>query len=119
AGRGRPDRARPERPCRVSAQVIEVFFGVQRRHAAGAGRGDGLAVNVVGYITGGKHALNAGLGGVAFAAGTDLQVAILHVQLALEDLRVRLVADGDKHALQVDILRAVVVGRADTHAGNT
>ena len=34
----------------------DVFFGFQRRHAAGSGGGDGLAENFVLHIAGGEHA---------------------------------------------------------------
>src|SRR5262245_39229173 len=48
--------------CSMNSFCRQPAFGVERRHAAGAGRGDGLAVIIVGHVAGGKHALHAGLG---------------------------------------------------------
>ena len=45
--------------------LLQEALGVQRRHAAGAGAGDGLAINVVLHVAGGKHARHAGHGGKA------------------------------------------------------
>jgi hypothetical protein len=48
-------------------EAVEIALGVERRHAAGAGAGDGLTVDVVLHVTGGEHAGNAGGRGVALA----------------------------------------------------
>src|SRR5689334_11405222 len=76
--------------------LVEEPLGVERRHAAGPRAGDGLAVDVILHVAGGEHAFHAGLGGQAFqpAAGDD--VAVLHLQLAGEQVGVRVVADGDE-----------------------
>jgi hypothetical protein len=50
------------------AQAVEVALGVERRHAAGAGAGHGLLVDVVLHVAGGEHAGDAGGRGVAAAA---------------------------------------------------
>ena len=49
-------------------ELVEIFVGIERRHAAGAGRGDRLAIDVVGDVAGGEHARHAGLRGVAAEA---------------------------------------------------
>src|SRR6202008_4646469 len=41
-------------------EPIEVLFRVQRGHAAAAGAGDGLAVDVVLHVAGGEDSLHAG-----------------------------------------------------------
>src|SRR5690606_2807135 len=100
-------------------QVIQVALGVERSLAAAAGAGDGLAVDVVLHVAGGEHAGNAGLGGIAVAAALGDQVAVLHFQLAGEDVGVGLVADGDEHALEIDILSLAVADALDPHPGHT
>src|SRR5690606_13304723 len=64
--------------------LVQEPLRVQRGHAAKAGRGDRLAVVLVGDVAGGEHALDRGFGGAAAQARTDLQVAVVHRQLALE-----------------------------------
>ena len=73
---------------------------VQRRHAAGAGAGDGLAVDVVLHVACGKNAGHAGLRGKAFEAALGDDVAVFHLQLADKNAGVGCVADGDKAAVQ-------------------
>lgn len=74
----------PEGKGDGSVPLVQEPLRIQRCHAAKAGGGDGLAIHLVGHITCGEHAGDAGLGGVAFQAGLDLQVAISHLQLAFE-----------------------------------
>ena len=65
-----------------------------RGHAAGTGRGDGLAVMMVLHVAGGENAFD-----VRFRAVVRDQVAVfVHIQLAFEELRVGIVADGDENA---------------------
>src|SRR3569833_520279 len=45
------------------AQCVKVALGVECGHAASAGAGDGLAVEVVLHVTGGEHAFDIGGGG--------------------------------------------------------
>src|SRR5690606_4851465 len=85
-------------------------------HAAETGRGDGLAVDVVGDVAGGEHARHAGLRGHARGTGLDAHVAVLHVQLADEDVRVRLVADGDEHGAELDVAGFAALHVAHAHA---
>nr|GEU28440.1 hypothetical protein [Tanacetum cinerariifolium] len=95
---------------------FEVALGIQRGHAAGAGAGDGLAVDMVLHVAGGKHAGSGGGGGHAFGARAGLDVAVVHVQLAFEDARVRLVADGHEQAVHGDLGDGAVVGRLQFQA---
>jgi hypothetical protein len=59
----------------------------------------GLAVDLVLHVAGREDAFNAGLGGVAVAPAAGDEVAVVHFQLAGEDVGVRLVADGDENAM--------------------
>lgn len=78
--------------------------GVERRHAARGGGGDGLTVGLVLHVACGEDAGNAGGGsGGAARAGRD-DVAAVELELALEEGRVRTVADGDEDAFNVDCL---------------
>src|SRR3546814_2383326 len=67
-----------------SALFVQRPLRIQRRQAAEAGRGDRLPVVLVGDITGGEHALDRSLRGAAAEPGADLQVTVVHRQLALE-----------------------------------
>src|SRR5690606_69710 len=96
----------------------EVAFGVQGGHAARAGRGHRLAVDGVGDVAGGEHALDAGRRGEAAGAAPDDDVAALHVELPLEDAGVRGVADRDEHALHGNLAQLVGLRVPDAHAGH-
>ena len=50
----------------VDVEALEVLVRIERGHAAGAGRSDGLAIHVIGHVAGREHARHAGRGGVAF-----------------------------------------------------
>src|SRR5690554_7922202 len=79
-------------------QLIQKHLSVQRRHASETGRGYCLAVNVIGYIADSEYAEDAGLCGHTFEAGLNFYVAVLHVQLAFEQIGVKFMADSDKNA---------------------
>ena len=98
--------------------VLEEALDVERGHTAAAGGGYRLTVDVIGAVACGKHTLDAGGGGIASRAGADLDVAILHVELAIKDASVRLVADGDEHTAQTDVLGAAIFGVLDAQAGD-
>ena len=76
-------------------RVAQVPLGVERRLAAGAGGRDGLAVGVVDEVAGGE---DARLAGARRAALGDDVALVVGLDLALDDLRLRLVADGDERA---------------------
>ena len=71
------------------------------------------------HVAGGKHAGHAGLGGKALQAALRLDVAAFHVQLALENVRIGRMADGDETALQRDVFRRAAVDTADADTGDT
>ena len=74
----------------------EQALGVERRHTAGAGGGDRLAVDVILHVAGGEDAVDVRLG----RAGRREQVAgLVVVELVDEELRVRVVADRDEDAV--------------------
>src|SRR3546814_4070291 len=91
-----------------SALFVQKPLRIQRRHAAEAGRGDRLPVVLVGDITGGEHALDRSLRGAAAEPGADLQVTVVHRQLALEQAGVGRMSDGDEETVHVDL----EIGRA-------
>src|SRR5437764_13243074 len=62
----------------VSALLLEEALRIQRRHAAGARRGDGLAVDVVLHIARCEDARHAGHRCEAAEAGARDDVAVLH-----------------------------------------
>src|SRR5512140_2804110 len=77
----------------------EPALGVDGALAAFARGADGLAVDVVGDVAGGEDPLD----GRVRRRVLDLQVAdVVHLELAAEERRVRLVADGGEVALHGD-----------------
>src|SRR5690606_40963190 len=86
--------------------VVQVLLRIEGGHAAGAGGGDGVAVDMVGHIPGREHAGNGGGGGIALGATFYRDVAVLHGQLPGEDIGAGFVADGDEHTGEVDRLGA-------------
>src|SRR5436305_895837 len=92
--------------------VAQVALGVERAHAAGASGGDGLAVGVVDDVADGEDALEVGAGGAGL--GDDVAV-LVGLDLALDDLRFRHVADRDEGVVGLDLLllAGVDVAEAD------
>ena len=84
-------------------QIIEVLFGIQGGHAAGAGRGHCLAVDMVGYVACSKHAGYAGRRGIAFSSALYLEIAVVPFKLAIENRGIGFVSDCDEHAGDIDI----------------
>ncbi len=70
------------------------------------------------HVAGREDAGNAGLRGIAVAAGLGHQVAVVHFQLAGKDVGVRLVADGDEHAMHVDLGQRARLRVLDAQAGD-
>ncbi len=64
---------------------------------------------MVGHVTCGEYARDVGGSGVAFTAAADHQVAVLEGQLAFEQRGIRGVADGDEHAVYLDLVAAAIV----------
>ncbi len=83
----------------VFGNVVEIVFGVDRRHAARTGGGHGLPIDVILHITRRKH---TGHVGVAALPGDDIAVGI-ELDLPFEQLRVRRVADRDEYAVERDL----------------
>src|SRR5579875_494410 len=79
---------------------LKPSLGVDRRHASRSRCGDRLAVNMVGNVARREHALDAG----PRRAATHPDIAgFVHVELAAEDFRVRLVADRDKDRVGAEL----------------
>ena len=88
-------RGAVQRRARVAFELRQVALGVERAHAARAGRRDGLPVDVILDVADREHAGDVRLG----RARLRDQVAVLVVvELVDEELRVRLVADRDEEA---------------------
>src|SRR5688500_20411059 len=84
-------------------------FCVERGHATRARRRDRLPINRIGDIAGREYTFDVGSRRKASLARTRDDVAAIHLELTLEDARVRRVADRDEYALHVDFaLRAVL-----------
>ena len=100
------DAPRPPRPlCSASVRrrVAQVPLGVERATAAGAGGGDRLPVGEVDQVADGEDAGEVGLR----ARLVDLDVAVVvQVDLALDQLRARGVADRDEGAAGLDLGRS-------------
>src|SRR3954470_3976425 len=76
---------------------FEPPFGIECSHATRAGGGDGLAVGVVLDVAAGEDALDVGGGGALGQAGDEV-AGVLHRELALEQVGVGEVPDGDEEA---------------------
>ncbi len=83
----------------LNAVPGKISLRFQRGHAAGAGGGHGLAVDLVLHVAAGEDAFDAGLGG----AWDGLDVAdLVEIDLAVEKNGVGLVPDGVKKAASRD-----------------
>src|SRR5450755_1653977 len=78
--------------------LLEETLGVEGGHAAGAGAGDRLPVDVILDVAGGKDAGHAGHGREAVEAAPAQDVAVAHFELAPEDVGVGRMSDGDEAA---------------------
>ena len=88
----------PSGPPRGGVIVIQEAFGVKRSHAASAGGGYRLAVDVVHDVAAGENTRDRGFG----RARLDEDVtAVVEFELALEQLGRRRVADRNESALGV------------------
>src|SRR5437667_9288884 len=101
----------------VSADAFEIGFGVERGHASRAGGRHRLPIHMIGNIACGKHTRHRRRGRVALAAALDADIAAGHVELTLEDLRIRRVADRDENALHRQLVGSVALEVAYAHAG--
>src|SRR5580700_2798010 len=85
-------------PLRLARVLFQELFGIEGGHAAGARGGNGLAVAMVLHIASDEHTGDGGQGAVF---GDEVAVGV-HLQLALEDGGVGIVADGDEDAVHGD-----------------
>src|SRR5947209_14739716 len=81
-------------PRSMAAPRRQPPLGIQRRHATGAGGGHRLSVIVVGHVARRKDTLNARRG--SLRRGPFDVTNIRQRQLALEEIDVRRVADGQE-----------------------
>ena len=73
---------------------------------------------MVGHVTGREHARHAGRRGVAVGAAADVDVAPVHLELAVEDARVGRVADRDEHAGQFHVRGLPGLDALHAHSGH-
>src|SRR3954452_18440810 len=93
----------------------EPALGVNRRSGTRAGRGDGLAVDVVDDVAAGEDAVDVGAG----AGVLDLDVAlVVELELPGEQLAAGVVTDGHEQPADVQNLGGTRVDVGDLDAGN-
>ena len=80
-------------------RVFEPTLGIERRHAPRPCSRDGLSVDVVLYVAAREDTFDAGQAAVV---GDDI-ARVLHVELALEQVGVGLVADRDEQSGHVQL----------------
>ena len=88
-------------PALGDALVRQPLLAVERGHAAGAGRGDGLAVDVIDGVAAGEDALDVRRRRMRMRQA-DV-AALVELELPRVRLRVRRVADGDEEALRGEV----------------
>src|SRR5262245_53270988 len=101
----------------MSVILVEILVRIERSHAPGTCRGDGLTIHMIRDIASGKYPRNAGRRRRAIRAALDDDVAFAHVELPGEDAGIRRMPDGDEGAGDVQGFDgSAVVGRLDLHA---
>src|SRR5918994_1491268 len=100
------DARRGERVVQVSLFGRQEALGVERAHAAGPGRGDGLAVRVILDVADREHAGDVRL---RRARLRDQITGVVVLELVQEQRRVRVVADRDEQSVGRDDHRASLV----------
>src|ERR1043165_7940114 len=98
-------------PTLRDALVRQPALAVERGHAAGTGRGDGLPVNVVDGVAAGEDALDVRHGGMVMRQ--DDIALLVELDLSFVDGGVRRVADGDEEALRREVVDFVRLEVAD------
>src|SRR5882672_5093802 len=92
---------------------LQVALGLERGHAARGGRGYGLTVDMVLGVAGSEDARHRGLG----RARDDLDVLVgQELDLAAEDLRVRLMPDRDEEAVDRTLVERARLEVLHAHA---
>src|SRR5262249_350504 len=99
----------------LSVARFQPALGIDRGHATAAGGGDRLPVHLVLHVATREYAVDAGVG--ALALGRDV-AARVEIELALEELRVRLVADGDEHAVAGELAHLAGLQVAELRAAH-
>ena len=84
---------------RLHVVCFEEFFGIDRRHATGAGSRDRLTVNGVCNVSGGEDSGDIRLRRPRFCENVSV---LVEGNLALEDVCIRLVADTDEETIRLE-----------------
>src|SRR3954447_15105977 len=108
----RPRPVAHSAPAARSVMVLEPALGIDRRHAARPGRGDGLAVDVILHVATGEHPGDVRRGR-ALAETRDEVAVVFHRQLALEQVGVGHVPDGNEQPGEVEVAFLAGLGVAD------
>ena len=80
-------------------------LGIQRRHAAAGGRGDGLAIIIVGHVAGCEHAFHASRGSLRLGPANVLLVG--QFQFPLLEGRVGRMPDAEKQSAYFEMIRSL------------
>src|ERR1044071_3903005 len=105
-----------EVPALGDALVRQPALAVERGHAAGAGGGDGLAVNVIDGVAAGEDALDVRHGRIVMRQ--DDVALLVELDLSFVDCGVRRVADGDEESLRGKVVDLVRLQVADLERGD-
>src|ERR1700731_2532979 len=82
--------------------TLQIFVRVEGRHAAGARGSHGLAIDVVGDISGREDSGDARRSRVALETSLDDDVAAAHVELFFEKLGIWLMSHGNEYPFEVE-----------------
>ena len=99
---------------RLRREILDIPLGVDGRHATRAGRGDGLAVDVILDVAAREH---AGYVGRRAAPRHDVAVRV-EIHVAADQAGVGDVPDGDEDAVDGELLDGAGLDVAQHHAGN-
>ncbi len=100
----------------VYSLASQIAFCIERRHASGSSRRDGLSIVVVGDIPGCKDSLGAGDGPIGLCP-SDVSIG-MRLDLAREKLGIGSMADGEEHPCGIEIGFGSGLNMLDTDAGD-
>ena len=100
-------------------ECLKVALGIECGHASGASAGDGLTIDMILHIAGGKHTRNIGRSGIAFQPAARFDVAIIHLELSSKEIGVGLMPNRDKDTLKCKLLRGPGARMTNAHARHT
>src|ERR1044072_974328 len=96
--------------------MIQKAFGIDSRHAPGTRGRDRLPVKRILNVATRKHSGN--VRGSRMSGGLQIP-DLVHIQLALEQIRVRLVSNRNEHTMTWKDLLLAILQIAQSNTGNT